>query len=112
MRVLCAVLIPALALLNAPIARAAGGADRGETIYKVKCVKCHGANGSGQTDMGKSVHAKDLRTKLVQSQSDTDLKNTVMYGQNQMPAFTGRLDDQQLDDVISYVRTLGNHKKK
>ena len=54
----CSLLL-ALAL---PVVAFADGA----AIFKTKCAPCHGADGSGQTPVGKNLKVKDLRSAEVQ----------------------------------------------
>ena len=84
----------------------------GETIFKSKCVLCHGADGTGNTPLGKQLQAANLRSKDVQSKSNAELHKVIHDGQTNMPAFAEQLTDAQIDQVIKYVRTLGKGPKK
>ena len=91
----------AFALVFSTWALADGGAD-----YKAKCAMCHGADGAGQTGMGKAMKLRDLGSADVQKQSDADLNGIITNGKNKMPAFTGKLTGDQITDVVKYLRTL------
>jgi cytochrome c553 len=79
----------------------------GAAIFKAKCVVCHGANGSGNTPLGKQLQAADLHSKDVQKLSDAELRKTVHDGQANMPAFADQLSDEEISQVVKYVRQLG-----
>lgn len=81
-------------------------ADTGPDLYKTKCAMCHGADGSGQTAMGKSMKLRDLGSADVQKQSDGDLKTIVDKGKAKMPAFGGKLSSTQIDDLVKFIRSL------
>jgi len=81
-------------------------ADGGADTYKARCAMCHGADGAGQTGMGKAMKLRDLGSADVQKQSDTDLNGIITNGKNKMPAFTGKLTGDQITDVVKYIRTL------
>jgi cytochrome c553 len=53
-----------------PLAASGGGNDPGASTFAANCATCHAQNGSGDTAVGKSVKAPDLRSSAVQSQSD------------------------------------------
>jgi cytochrome c6 len=38
--------------------------------------------------------------------SDADLVSATKNGKGKMPAYTGKLTDAQIKDVVAYVRTL------
>jgi cytochrome c1 len=40
----------------------------GKALYNKDCAKCHGANGKGETRMGKRLNAKDYTDPKVQSE--------------------------------------------
>ena len=92
----------AFALVFSTWALADGGAD----TFKAKCAMCHGADGAGQTGMGKAMKLRDLGSADVQKQSDADLNGIITNGKNKMPAFTGKLTGDQITDVVKYIRTL------
>ena len=81
--------------------------DAGKAIFTAKCVICHGADGSGETSIGKNLKIADFHSPDVKKLSDADLKAVITNGKNKMPAFKSKLTDAQIDQVISYVRELG-----
>jgi mono/diheme cytochrome c family protein len=78
-----------------------GGAD-----FKAKCAMCHGADGKGDTAMGKKFGLKDMGSAEVQSKSDADLTGIITNGKDKMPAYKGKLTDAQISDVVKFIRTL------
>jgi len=109
-----AVAIVAVLLLAALSVTAAAGADTGAqagaAIYKDKCVGCHGADGSGNTPVGKALKVKDVRQPDVQAMKDADLATLIMNGKGKMPAQRGKLTAAQVDEVVAYVRSLAKSK--
>jgi len=73
--------------------------------FKSKCAMCHGADGKG-TSVGKSMGAHDFTSAVVQGQSDADLTATITKGKGKMPAYGGKLSDEQIKDLVAYIRTL------
>src|SRR5215831_14632682 len=55
-----------IALLALPVL-SANAAD-GKEIYEKDCAKCHGADGKGETKMGKKLGAKDYTDAKVQAE--------------------------------------------
>jgi len=86
---------------------AAQGAAAGKTIFTSKCALCHGADGTGNTAVGKNLKVKNLHSPEVQNLSDADLKAVISTGKNKMPSFKGKLTDAQIDQAVAYVRELG-----
>jgi mono/diheme cytochrome c family protein len=81
-------------------------ADSGADLYKSKCAMCHGATGAGDTAMGKNLKLADLGSADVQKMSDADLAGIISNGKGKMPAYKGKLTDEQVNDVVKYIRTL------
>lgn len=94
------------ALLLAP---AAFGAD-GAATFKQSCAPCHGKDGSGNTPAGKALKAKDLRREEAQKMTDAELARQVRNGKGNMPAFKGKLSDDEIAAVIAHVRSLASAK--
>lgn len=84
----------------------------GATIFKTKCVLCHGPDGSGNTPLGKQLQAANLGSKQVQKQSNAELHKIVHDGRANMPPFGEQLTDEQIDQVIRYVRHFGKTASK
>ena len=40
----------------------------GKALYEKNCAKCHGADGKGETKMGKKYNAKDYTSAKVQDE--------------------------------------------
>lgn len=74
--------------------------------YKAKCAMCHGADGKGDTPAGKKMGARDFASPEVQKASDADLIAITTKGKNKMPAYSGKLSDADIKDLIEYVRQL------
>jgi cytochrome c6 len=81
-------------------------ADEGADIFKSKCAMCHGADGKGETSMGKMMKLRDLGSAEVQSQSDADLIGIITNGKGKMPKYEGKLTADQIKDVVKHIRTL------
>lgn len=96
-------------------------AERGAAIYEEHCLKCHEADGSGEGE-GTGVTLSRGRTFLVmpasisnpgflESVSDQMMRHVVAVGRksSDMPGFAERkLTDQQIDDVVAYVRSFAD----
>jgi mono/diheme cytochrome c family protein len=100
-----------LLLLAAAAAPTLAAESQGATLFKAKCVLCHGADGSGNTPLGKQLQAANLRSKEVQKRTDAELEKRVHDGSANMPPFAEQLSDQEIGQVIRYVRTFANQRK-
>lgn len=98
------VILAALALLVALPAMAAG--SDGAALYKTKCTSCHGADGSGQTPVGKSMKIRDLRSAEVQKQTDIQLTDIIAGGKGKMPAYGKQISTADIQALIAHIRTL------
>ena len=78
----------------------------GADIYNAKCKMCHGADGVGDTPAGKAMKAHPFNSPDVLKASDADLTAIIQKGKNKMPAFSGKLTDAQIKDVLAYIHTL------
>ena len=80
------------------------------STFKSKCAACHGTDGAG-TALGTRLHAPDLRSKDVQSQTSAALVQVISDGKNNMPAFGNRLDKDQIQKLVDYIRTFHADQK-
>lgn len=84
----------------------------GAGTFKSKCILCHGADGAGKTPLGKQLQAANLGSKDVQKRPDAELQKIVHDGQANMPPFADQLSDEEISQVIRYVRQFGKTAKK
>jgi len=80
-------------------------AQTGEALYK-KCAGCHGADGKGETSMGKANKIRDLGSADVQKQTDDELAGIINNGKGKMPAYSKSLKPEQVKDLVAYIRSL------
>ena len=55
---------------------------------------------------GKKLAVKDFTSPEVQKQSDAELLEVAKKGKAKMPAYGGKLTDNQLTELIKYMRGL------
>jgi cytochrome c6 len=75
-------------------------------LYKTKCLMCHGADGKGATPMGPKIGVRDFRSPVVAKETDAEMFTLTKEGKNKMPAYKGKLTDDQIKDLVKYIRTL------
>ena len=90
-----------LALWSTPAA-----ADDAAATYKAKCAACHGADGKGDTAMGKKMGMRDLASPEVQKMSDDELITMIADGKDKMPSYKKSLKPEQIKDLVAYIRSL------
>jgi cytochrome c6 len=95
-----------LAALLPIAASTAFAASDGAAVYKTKCASCHGADGSGQTAMGKSLKLRDLGSADVQKQTDKELYSLTSDGKGKMPAYKGKLTEADINALVAHMRTM------
>ncbi|MGV6827285.1 MAG: c-type cytochrome [bacterium] len=100
--------------------RIAGDKTAGEPLFKKHCALCHGEDGKG-VGQGTGVTMSRERSFLVMppaisnpgflvAASDNIIKETIVHGRTRtaMPAFGQLLSDQQINDIVAYVRGFEN----
>ena len=89
----------------------ARAADDAAAVFKAKCAACHAADGSGNSATGKALATPDLRSDEVQKQTDAQLIDSITNGKGKkMPAYKGKLTDDEIKQLVGYVRELGKKK--
>lgn len=94
-----ALLLTALALAASP-ARAAD-AIKGGQLYGMHCAACHGPAG-----ISVMPGAPDFARQERLLQPDLALLANIRAGKNAMPAFQAILRDNDILDIIAFIRTL------
>ena len=110
-----ALLIVLLALLPWPALAGKNPSPSGDgaaSNFKLLCSSCHGVNGAGDTSLGRTLKAADLRSSEVQKQSDSQLAQVISDGRNNMPSFSNSLTQDQIRALVAYLRKLGGKVQK
>lgn len=92
----------ALVIFVSPVAAYADG----NAIFKSKCAACHGADGAGNTAMGKKLALKPLSADEVQKKSDADLLKIVADGKGKMPGYGKKLTADEVKEMVTVVRAF------
>jgi len=91
-----------LALLTMlPHSALAADPVNGQRLYLTHCAGCHGQNG-----LSTLPNAPNLARSERLNQPDPVVVDKIRSGINTMPPFLGILKDNEIYDVVSYVRTL------
>ena len=78
---------------------------RGGAIYNTHCALCHGEKGKGDGVAGSTLNPRpaDLTTSAAH-RSDGDLAWKIAHGRGLMPGFKNVLTEEQIWDVVNFVR--------
>ena len=102
------LLLVATSMAAAQTAR--GNPKAGEAIYKQHCLRCHGEklDGNGPDARDLIVRPADLTSARSRTKSDWELlvplTNGVLF--TPMHSYRGKLSDEQMLDVLSYIRSV------
>lgn len=87
-----------------------GNLKQGESLYQRHCVQCHGAAGDG---LGRDVKdlivpPADFHSLKSRSKTDAELLLAIKQGVlfSPMHGWSDRLSEQEMRDILSYIRTL------
>ncbi|MEE9594406.1 MAG: cytochrome c [Candidatus Hydrothermarchaeales archaeon] len=94
-----------------------GDASLGESIYASQCALCHGEDGDGKGPAAKGLEpavADFSNEAWMQRERDVHFFYSIMKGveQSDMPAFEDRLSEEDVWDVIAYIREFTGEEGK
>lgn len=100
----------------------AGDAHRGDAlaggkIFRQKCARCHGASGKGDGPDLARLHSDATPDDWTDKETNREMSDMMIVsmitkgGQANgkssiMPSFGGKLNDQQISDLIAFIRSL------
>ncbi|HEY0379801.1 MAG TPA: cytochrome c [Pyrinomonadaceae bacterium] len=82
---------------------------RARTIFKERCARCHGADGRGETVVGRMLSVPDFTDEewWKKDARDDRFRESITEGKNEMPAFGKKLSRQEIRSLVAYVRRFG-----
>ena len=99
------------------VAQTKGDPKAGKAKYDANCVGCHGASGKGDGPAAAALNPKPqdhTDGKVMNALSDKYLFDIIKDGGAAMkkapfmPASGKKLSDQEISDVVAYIRSLAN----
>jgi mono/diheme cytochrome c family protein len=91
-----------------PVATGAASTKAGLALYTKNCASCH-----GKTGLGDGVKARALKTfpgdfskDAYQKQTDGEHFYKSKFGRDEMPKYEGKLSDDDIWNIVNYMRTL------
>ncbi|HMS84720.1 MAG TPA: cytochrome c [Nitrospira sp.] len=87
-----------------------GKEKKGEALYVQHCAGCHGVTGDGLGSDIKELIVPPANFRAAKSRTKTDMelylaiKRGVLF--SPMHGWADRLSDQEIRDVLSYIRSL------
>ena len=83
-------------------AHAKGNVEDGHAVYQHTCVMCH------STQPGVKIVGPSLAGVLSGPHAGAThaVQGTILNGKGKMPPARGRLSDQELTDLLAYLKTL------
>lgn len=103
----------ATAVLAAGVAVApalAADIDNGASVFAGNCAACH-AGGNNVIQNEKTLRKEALDQYLAGGLKEASIVTQVTNGKNAMPAFGGRLDAEEIEDVAAYVYDQATNAK-
>lgn len=80
----------------------AGDVAAGETVFNANCAACH-AGGQNVIMPDKTLEKEALEQYLAGGRNEKAVMTQVTNGKNAMPAFGGRLSEDDIANVAAYV---------
>ncbi len=82
--------------------------ERGRRVFNARCAQCHDAE-STDPRQGPGLEGLYQRPYLPSSGApvnDDRVRDSILLGRRNMPPMRNALDDEQLADLLAYLRTL------
>ena len=111
--VMLAVAMPSGASTPGPMLADPPAPTDGPTVYTDTCAKCHGADGKGDTKVGKKLKVKPMSDAEVQKAPDAEMVKAIKEGKGEpdedgekpMPSYP-KLSDDDVKALVAHIRTL------
>jgi len=91
-----------------PIAMSEASTQAGQALYVKTCAACHGKTGLGDGPKAKSLKTAPGDFLKAESQNQTDGEHfyKTKTGRGDMPKYEGKMTDDDIWNIVNYIRTL------
>lgn len=91
-----------------PVAQSDASTKAGLAIYTKNCASCHGKTGLGDGVKARAIKTfpGDFSKADFQGLADGDIFYRTKTGRDEMPKYEGKLADNDIWNVVNYLRTL------
>jgi mono/diheme cytochrome c family protein len=80
----------------------------GNALYAAKCAICHGKDGRGLPNWRSKGQPDFSDAKWQKSRTDAQIADATKNGKGKfMPAFKAKLSDEEINAVVTRIRTFG-----
>lgn len=96
----------------AALTASSGYAASAASLWKNECAKCHGADGRGDTKMGRKLYISDLTNPELQAKfTDEEAFNAVKFGLKDAKGkvimkAVRKVSDDEINALVGHVRSL------
>jgi mono/diheme cytochrome c family protein len=95
---------PAGTSSSAGTGQTAGASGPAAGIFAQNCVQCHGPDGKGI----KAVGTPNFTDPAFRNVSEDEIRNTIRNGKGAMPPWGGKLREEQISELVTYVRSFSS----
>ena len=91
-----------------PVKADAASVAEGKELYNKNCASCHGKAGLGDGVKARTLETfpGDFSKPAYQNLSDGELFGKTKIGREDMPAFSGKIADEDIWSIVNYTRTF------
>jgi len=91
-----------------PVKTSAESQMRGQALFNIFCVACHGETGTGNGLVGSAFELApaDLTSDYVKELTDGWIWGTITFGSYVMPRYGYDMNPQERWDVVNYIREV------
>ncbi len=91
-----------------PVKADAASVAEGKELYNKNCASCHGKAGLGDGVKARTLETfpGDFSKPAYQGLSDGELFGKTKLGREDMPAFNGKIADEDIWSIVNYTRTF------
>lgn len=89
-----------------PIPRSDASVAKGRSIYRENCTQCHGEYGMGDGPVAASLAIRPSNMRhTARHDMDGEIAWKINTGRDPMPSWKDALDEQQVWDLVNFLRT-------